>query len=180
MVDVIAAYKPGFLTAFQIPDELDPAAPSDFSAYSDYLTETSVALNWNDPDTLVNGESISDFSVIIERDGDEIAVVNQGVESYADEGLSAEETYSYTVYAELTENDSASVMVSASVICGGSPVPSAPENFAVEASDTAVTLSWTNPAEQIDGTPLDDLSAIRIYRNGELLTDVETSDAGMR
>ena len=178
MVDVIAAYKPGFLTAFQIPDALDPAAPSDFSAYSDYLTETSVALNWNDPDTLVNGESISDFSVIIERDGDEIAVVNQGVESYADEGLSAEETYSYTVYAELTENDSASVMVSATVICGGSPVPSEPENFAVEASDTAVTLSWTNPAEQIDGTPLDDLSAIRIYRNGELLTDIETSDAG--
>jgi hypothetical protein len=69
-------------------------------------------------------------------------------------------------------------MVSATVICGGSPVPSAPENFAVEASDTAVTLSWTNPAEQIDGTPLDDLSAIRIYRNGELLTDIETSDAG--
>jgi len=178
MVDMIAVYKPGYLSAYQIPDELDPAAPSDFTAYSDYLTPTSVSLTWGDPDTLVNGETITDFSIIVERDGDEMAVVIQGVESYSDDGLTDGQTYSYSIYAELAENDSASLFVSASVICGGSPEPSSPEDFLVEASDTAVTLSWTNPAVQVDGTPLDDLSAVRIYRNGEFLTDVETSDAG--
>ncbi len=178
MVDIIAAYKPGFLSAYQIPDELDPVAPSNFSAYSDYLTPASVSLTWSDPDTLVNGETITDFSVIVERDGDEIAVVSQGVEGYTDDGLTDGATYSYMIYTELTENDSASVIVSTSVICGGSPMPSPPEDFLVEALDTAVTLSWTNPAAQVDGTPLDDLSAIRIYRNGEFLTDIETSIAG--
>lgn len=178
MVDMIVAYKPGFLTAYQSPDALDPATPSGFTAYSDYMTPTAVALSWNDPDTLMNGDLITDFSIIVTRDGDEIAEVNPGIESYMDDGLVDGQSYSYSLYTSLTENDSTSMVISTSVVSGGSPIPSGPEDFTVVTSDTAVTLNWTNPSTQVDGTPLDDLFAIRIYRNGTFYSEVETVDSG--
>lgn len=53
--------------------------------------------------------------------------------------------------------------------------PSAPADFTVEAGEQGAlhaSLSWVNPGETMDGQDLDDLDAINIYRDGQLIHSV--------
>ena len=159
-------------------DAFDPQSVENLSAYSNYTTPTSVELQWTDPSTLVNGDPITDFYVVIYRDEVQVTEVPQGVETYVDQGLVDGQLYSYDVFTRLTENDSLSYVRSTEWICGGSPVPSPPEDFAGSVEGGVITLSWTNPTTQIDGTPLDDLASILIYRNGDYFSEVSTTEAG--
>ncbi|MFQ6608833.1 MAG: choice-of-anchor B family protein [Fidelibacterota bacterium] len=162
----------------QLADDLDPNPVEHLTAYSDYSTPTSIALTWEDPTLLAGGGDIPPFTVVIERDSVVVAEVSAGTESYVDGGLVDGEYYFYTLFVRLTESDSTSIISAADAICGGSPVPSFPENFSGSEEGGIITLSWTNPTTQIDGTPLDDLAGIYIYRNGNFFANVITSEAG--
>ncbi|MCK6619316.1 MAG: choice-of-anchor B family protein [Calditrichaceae bacterium] len=152
-------------------DPLDPNPPANISAYSDYTTPTSIALNWDDPATLFNGTPLSpaEFTVEILRDGAPVASVPGGAQQYTDGGLSDGQLYEYTLYAKLIANDSTSQAKTVSWHAGGSPFPSAPENLACAATASSAILTWDDPATQADGTPLDDLDHINVYRNGNLV-----------
>ena len=149
-------------------DPLDPDPPANLAAYSDYTTPSSISLTWNDPTNYFNGDTLlpGDFTIEIERDGAPVASVAAGNGQYSDGGLNDGQLYQYAVYAKVTATDSTSQVVEVEWHAGGSPVPAAPDNLAGTGSAVAAVLTWSDPATQSDGTPLDDLAEIRIYRNG--------------
>ncbi|MCB0296278.1 MAG: hypothetical protein KDG51_13815, partial [Calditrichaeota bacterium] len=56
---------------------------------------------------------------------------------------------------------------------GGSPVPAAPANLVCDGSSTVdAVLTWNDPTTQNDGTPLDDLDSLRIWRDGVVVATV--------
>jgi subtilisin family serine protease len=167
IIDVYAAY-------LALIDLLDPKPPVNFTAYSDYLTPSSMLLSWEDPTNFENGDTLltSQFTIEVERDDGFIASVPGGSETYTDNGLTDGQLYNYTIYAKVITNDSTSFEVETSWYAGGSPFPAPPENLAVVGTTTDATLTWTDPTTQADGTPLDDLAEIRIYRNGTYIATV--------
>ncbi len=59
--------------------------------------------------------------------------------------------------------------------------PDAPADFSVTPGDEGAlnaTLAWTNPTHTIDGAMLDDLDAINIYREDELVHTITDPEAG--
>ncbi len=165
LIDVYAAYK-------MHAGDMNPKAPQNVSAFSDYTTPTSVSLSWDAPTYFVNADTLINFAIDIRRDGQLIQSVNQGVENFTDSGLNDGQLYAYSIKARDVETDSVSMEVVASAFCGGSLSPASPENVKCVYSGTSATLSWTDPTQQSDGTALDDLDKIFIYRYGELIDNV--------
>lgn len=159
-------------------DTLDPNAPTNVSAYSDYQTPTSISLAWTNPTTLVNGQPIGPFVIRVLRNGAQVAEVDSPGTSYIDTNLVNGTLYTYDVMTRLTANDSLSPAVRTSWIAGGSKIPGRPTGLTVSGtSATGYKLRWTNPSRQMDGTPLNDLDGIRVYRNGSLLTTLTRTSA---
>ncbi len=167
---------------FTLADPGDPNPPTDVTAFSDFTTPNSIALSWTDPVTLVDGTPLNagDFTIEIERDGAFIASVTGGTESYVDAGtllrsraangtLIDGQLYTYTLRTKLVSNDSLSIPATASAYAGGAPTPAAPTNLACSNTETTAILSWDDPTTQVDGTALDDLDSLRIYRDGALV-----------
>ena len=52
--------------------------------------------------------------------------------------------------------------------------PGVPTNFTVEPNggDLIASLSWTNPAVQVNGDPLTDLDGVFVYRDGTMIADL--------
>ena len=149
-------------------DPTDPNPPTNVTAYSDYTTPSQMALNWSDPTTLVNGTPINptDFTIEIQRNGSFLISIPGGIGNYTDNGLIDGVLYEYTLHTELIANDSTSVPVTVSWYAGGSPFPAAPTNLLAVGSTTNAVLTWDDPTTQEDGTPLDDLDSIYVYREG--------------
>lgn len=155
-----------------------PKNPSAVSAYSDYETPQSVTLRWTDP-TLRNSESpFAGLRIHIYRDGSFLAAVDSGVGAYTDDGLTIHQLYEYSIRAVIPAESSSVVTVSA--YAGGHAQPEGVTGFAALDGTDGVHLTWTNPSTQMDGTPLNDLAAIEIYRDGSLVASVlqGPSDSG--
>ncbi|MBI4548299.1 MAG: choice-of-anchor B family protein [Ignavibacteriae bacterium] len=155
-----------------------PNIPSAFKAYSDYQTPTSITLTWNDPGTLISGDTLTNFKIHIYRDGALIAQVDSGVEVFIDTGLILHQRYTYRIRA-VTPDDSSSTVV-ASAYAGGAAQPHAATNFSIQDATDGIRLSWKNPSTQIDGTPLNDFASVDIYRDGSLYGSIPqtSSDTG--
>ncbi len=149
-------------------DPLDPRAPLNLQAYSDYTTPNAIRLSWEDPEALVNGTALSpaDFSIEIERDGTALATVAGGTGEFIDDGLIDGRAYTYRVYTRVLATDSTSLPVGTSWIAGGSPVPSPPQITTLRGNAQQVQIYWQNPRRNIDGTPMDDLAAVRLFQDG--------------
>ncbi|MCB0306697.1 MAG: S8 family serine peptidase, partial [Calditrichaeota bacterium] len=171
---LVNAYAAYLQAKAELSDPGDPNPPTNADAYSDFNTPTAIDLTWDDPTTLFNGDPLSpsEFTIEIERDGANVASVSGGTGQYTDTGLNDGQLYNYVLFAKLIANDSTSLPVDASAYAGGSPVPAAPENLSGSATTTEAQLSWSDPATQSDGTPLDDLDHINIYRNGVVVASV--------
>ncbi|MFN0157905.1 MAG: S8 family serine peptidase [Bacteroidota bacterium] len=152
-------------------DPLDPSSPSGVKAFSDFSTPTSISLSWTNPTTLFNGDPITPFVTQIMRETLLVAEAPMTDSSFVDTGLVDGQLHSYTLRTRLLANDSLSNELYASWIAGGSPIPRAPTGLSVIGSaDSGYTVRWTNPSRQLDGTRLDDLAGIRLYRNDTLVT----------
>jgi hypothetical protein len=99
-------------------DPLDPNPPTNFVAFSDEMTPTSMLLTWDDPTTYVNGNPLTNFTIEIERDGVFLTSVSSGTETYTDMGLTQYTEYIYDIYAK-DNLDSTSSPVSATWMAGG-------------------------------------------------------------
>ena len=158
-------------------DADDPLPPTNFSAYSDYTMADQMLLTWSDPTSYVNGNPLTNFSIVIARDGSVIDTVASGVQTYTDTGLTDGTEYTYTIWA-VDSVDSASSTVEASWIAGGAHQPNPPTNFAlVDLGGGTYRAYWTNPSTNVDGTPMDDFDAINLYEDGTLLTSFTRSPA---
>ena len=144
-----------------------PHAPAGFAAYSDYTTPTSVHLTWTDPTTLISGEPLTNFDVHVYRDGALVAVVDSGVQQYTDSGLDTHQFYAYSISAVIASDSSS--RTNDSVYAGGHAVPEPVSQFTVDDGPDAIHLTWRNPSRQLDGTPLNDLAYVLIYRDGAIL-----------
>jgi MAM domain-containing protein meprin/A5/mu/flagellar hook capping protein FlgD/HYDIN/CFA65/VesB family protein/BACON domain-containing protein len=163
---------PFLIEGSDLGDPTDPSPPTDFTAYSDYATPTSMLLNWTDPTTLFNGTPMntSDFTIEVERDGAFVTSVAGGTRQYTDMGLTDGQLYNYEIYAKLIANDSTSSPVNASWTAGGSLVPDGPTALSItDATGGDLNANWTNPSTQTDGTPFDDFTGVYLYENGTLL-----------
>jgi hypothetical protein len=173
-----------FVSPIAYSDPDDPNPPTGVSAYSDYLTPTSIALAWTDPTTYSNGSPLTNFSINIYRDNVFLTNVDQGIQALVDGGLTDGVEYDYTLRAKDDGTDSLSLAVDVSWTAGGSVTPAPPTGLSCTADTASATLTWTNPTTQSDGTPLDDFAGIRIYRNNVLITTIalaesDTGDVGM-
>lgn len=166
-----STFHPDFWAAIQSSGMLVPLPPGDFTAYSDYTTPTSMLLTWSDPTQYVIGDTLlaEDFTIQIERDGVLVDSVDGGTGQYLDQGLNDGQEYFYEIYAQLKTNHVSSTRVQFSWIAGGSPIPQPPTNFTLAGNQQQVTLFWTNPTTNIDGTPMDDFAGINLYQNGDLV-----------
>jgi len=166
---VIDVYKAYFVNQF--PGT--PKHPGNFTAYSDYLSPSSVNLTWTDPVELVGGGALVNFEIRIWRNNEFLTSISPDEEMYSDEGLTDGQNYQYEIFSFDLDTDSLSLGVVTSVYCGGSPVPAQPENINATYDElTGVTITWSDPATQIDGTPLDDLDKIYVYHNEEWIAEV--------
>ena len=158
---------------------IGPASPTDATAYSDYQTPTSIQLDWIDPQTLANGDTLlpGEFHIYIERDGVFIDSVAGGTEIYLDSGLNDGQEYDYLIYAKLDTIGVVSPAVELSWIAGGSPVPNPPEQVAISNQGNQILFSWQNSSENIDGTPMDDFAGINLYRDSLLVTSLVRTSA---
>jgi len=152
-----------------------PRSPSGFTAYSDYATPSSAQLAWTDPTTTVAGDTLTALEIRLYRDRAFITSIPPGTESFSDTGLALHTRYDYTIDA--LGNGDTSAPVSMSVFAGGAAASSIPGGFALSDGAEGVHLSWTNPSNQTDGTPLNDLAAIEIFRDGAQVAEVSVSSA---
>jgi predicted small secreted protein len=151
-----------------------PAGPTNLTAYSDYLTPTSIQLNWEDPTQLANGDPLSpsEFHILLERDGMVIDTIQSGIEQYTDTGLNDGREYHYTIYAKLDSVQIISPVVEAAWIAGGSPIPMPPFNVAIANLGNLVKLTWTNNSVNVDSTPMDDFIGIKLYRDSIMVNSL--------
>lgn len=164
IIDVWAAYQ-------ALADSADPNPPTNVKAYSDYTTPTSMLLTWTNPTAIVGGDSIGSFVIRILRDSVQIVEVPSPDTSYVDTGLTDGTLYRYTLQTRLLADDSLSQTAGVEWTAGGDRMPQGPTNLSVSGtSASGYTIRWTIPSRQVDGTPLDDLAGIRLYRDGGLVS----------
>lgn len=154
-----------WVDAHQILDSI-PQAPGTFRASSDYRTPHSVHLEWSDPLRCVNGRPVSDLRLHLYRNSAFIAEIDSGVQVFTDSGLAAHQLCIYSLRAVIM--DDSSTIVSAAAYAGGHATAMPPTSFAVRDSGTGIVLEWKNPSRQLDGTALNDLAFVLMYRDGVL------------
>ncbi len=157
----------------------DPLPPSGISAYSDYSTPTTIHIQWNDPMKRRDSTLLTNFEIHIYRDYVLVAVVDTGIQSYDDIGLVNHQRY---VYMLLTSSGSdSSISDSVAIIAGGSAYPQSPSQFSVRDRADGISLTWKNPSRQTDGTPLNDLAYVLLYRDDILFDSISqtSSDTGL-
>lgn len=171
VIDVYQAYIEN-----AVPE--NPRPSKNFEVYSDYTMTSSVIITWTDPTSLVNGNPLDNFEILILRDSLLIATVESGVESFNDSGLTDGQLYLYEIQTKDLNSENLSIKYTKQTFAGGSPIPSPPQNLVSNYSGFGdVSLNWTDPVSQNDGTPLDDLAKIFIYRGDDLIDSV---DAGIQ
>lgn len=163
MDSLVAIYKPGLLEGLVAT----PNPPANLAAFSNYTTPTSMQLSWDDPTTLVTGDTLEAgfYHIHVQRDGAWIDSVQSVVEQYVDTGLVDGQEYTYTIYAKLDSNGVSSQAISASWIAGGSPVPAPPVFFAIAGNQQQVKIYWTSAAVNVDSTTMDDYAGVILYQN---------------
>jgi hypothetical protein len=173
-----STFHPAFWDAI-IAGRHNPNPPVECSAYSDYTTPTSMMLTWTDPTQLVNGDplNVGDFEVIIERNGLVVDSVAGGTGQFIDSGLNDGEEYQYVIYAKITASGAKSIPAQTTWIAGGSPIPATPVDQNIHGNPNEITLTWSNPTENVDGTAMDDFAGIRLYQDNLLAATFSRSPA---
>jgi hypothetical protein len=165
VIDVYAAYLANVVFD-------NPRAPIAVKAYSDYTMPTSVQLTWSDPAKYEDGNPLTNFDIVIRRDNQLIDNVASGIGSYTDNGLTDNQHYKYQIQSRDLTTESMSIPIEISVYAGGSPFPSQPDSLKYEYNNSHINLFWHDPVTQTDGTLLDDLEKIYIYRDSNLVDSV--------
>lgn len=147
-----------------------PPPPSSVAAYSDYRTPTSIRLTWVDPGSDESGSPLPDFDVRIRRVGGPIDSVAPGVGEFTAVGLVDRSWYEFELRTRLVATGEESAPVVVGWHAGGHPVPGPPLNLFVDVATS--TLHWTHASVQADSTPLDDLSGVSVYRNGNFFARI--------
>ncbi|HZY09808.1 MAG TPA: T9SS type A sorting domain-containing protein, partial [Bacteroidota bacterium] len=149
-----------------------PKSPTQLQGFSDFSTPTSIQLTWQDPHQTILDDTLNNYNLQLYRNAGLIAQVDSGVQSFLDSGLVNHQYYTYTLRAKNLSTGDLSAPIQISDYAGGHPQPKSPTLFGSRDASDGAELSWKNPSEQIDETPLNDLAYILIYRDGFLYDSI--------
>ncbi len=166
-----------YVSPFTLSDPSDPKPVTAASAYSDYTSPSSMDIVWTDPTEFSNGDPIDTFVVDIYRADTLRGTVPKGTEFFTENGLIDGTQWTYKLKVRHYPTDSLSITTeTAPWYVGGHPVPNGATNLQVTSDVSSAYLKWHNPTTNLDGTPIDDLDSIRIFRNGVHIANVEYTD----
>jgi hypothetical protein len=155
-----------------------PQSVTNLSA-STSCSDPTVTLAWTDPTQTTTRQQLTDFSIIIKRNGAQIGTVAKGAQTYSDETAVAGTSYTYTVI--VSDGSATSLPAPCTIIAGNGVIPGVPSAFRCRPVTGGVEVSWINPATHTDGTPLCDLAVAYIYSDTLLIDSVALtpSQAGL-
>lgn len=138
-------------------------------------------LTWRNPALMetVFGRPILNYTLLLSRDGVKLAELPAGTTSYADDGRQIDTTYDYTV--RVVVGPDTSVARNVSFRASDARLPAGPVIIAADGFLPQVQIETRLPAVRADSvSPLENLRAIRIYRDGVLLREqsLASSDTG--
>ena len=176
VIDVYAAYE--YLMYGPAPN-----GPRNLVAYSDYSTPNSMTLTWQDPSTVITGDPLGtgDFHIYILRDSALVDSVPGGSGQYVDFGLNDGQEYHYSIYARMDSSGASSIWAETDWIAGGSPIPQMPTEVEIFGNQNSISVFFRTPSRNMDGTPMDDLAGINLYRDSVLVETLPmtSADTGM-
>lgn len=141
---------------------------------------TEARLSWiNPPLETAFGLPVEDYSLVLERDGEVIAELPSGTTTYAEQDLTLEQEYTYRI--RVVVDADTSVARTVDFRSGGAKQSGRPLIGDVVQYRPTVEFSLTLPGVRADSvTPFTNLAKYRIYRDGELVreVDVDPTDTG--
>ena len=137
-------------------------------------------LTWNDPELETTfGLPLTDFKVLLLRDGDSLALLDRGVESFVDDGRTIGEVYEYSAFV-VTARDT-SVIRTVEFEAGKARLPAGAVVENVSEYRPTIAIDILLPAVRADSiTPLGNLDRYKVYRDDSLIAErsVARSDSG--
>lgn len=176
----IAAWNGKFYPCFWMPDSpngamatndtyvaivtIGPQPIRDLRIENTYQNPTQAVLTWINPTQTMLGEPLSTYSVIIRRNGQQIAQLPAGTTTYTDVGLSDGEEYHYEIIVR-TDDGLESNPVEGRIITGGALEPMPPTDIVAKPHADGIEVIWTNPSEHVDSSYFHDFERIVFYAN---------------
>lgn len=152
-----------------------PRPPQNVSFENTFQEPNRIVINWDDPETNMLGGPMNDFKVIISKDGEEIAEVDKGVETFTDNSLVDGEHFTYYLKTRIPSGQESNP-VSISGVAGGALKPMPPTELIARPNENGILLSWLNPETHIDNSYFSDFEKVIIY-DAEDETELATVDA---
>ncbi|MCK6602875.1 MAG: NF038122 family metalloprotease [Bacteroidetes bacterium] len=171
--------------------------PTQFRAFSDFETPTSMKVSWLNPESFYDGRIATDFKLVLLQNGAPIQEYSSpeiGAEqSLTVVGLTPGASYTYEMLPIHTVSGDTGISASFLRIAGGSLAPAASESIPAVNNGTTSIFSLTVPARHNDGTRLHNLSGYQITRvrdkavftgtlnpadTGKVITFIDTAPVG--
>lgn len=152
-----------------------PKPPDSLRYVNSYLEPNKVVLYWLDPKENLLGGNLGNFKVWIYRNGNKIAEVEKGVQTFTDTQASDGETYTYALKV-VEESGLQSPLVSVTLVAGGSLEPNVPQIIYARPNEGGIILSWQNPSRHTDGSFFHDYESLEVYQGEQLLYTVPKKD----
>ncbi len=150
-----------------------PQPVENMAVRSEFALLTRATVSWEDPELETTfGIPIDDYNILLRRDGALIATLERGVEEYVDDGRTIGQIYEYEAVVA-TENDT-SVARMVEFTAGAARLPSGPVTRSIAQYRPTVGIELLLPTVRADSiTPLGNLHAYRVYRDGQLIAEEE-------
>ncbi len=138
-----------------------PRGVENLNAESIITDAVKVRLTWENPQTNLLGSNLGNYSIILSKDGNQIAELPEGTTEYIDEDIEDGKSYKYEILIKDDKDrisDKQYVMVDA----GGSIFPLRPYDITYMPNETGFELTFSVPDTAIDGTEFRDFDRIDI------------------
>ncbi len=171
-----SSYQYGTLDLFTALISSAPKPPTNFKAISQMASDAvKVKLTWTNPTQDMLGGNLTDYTLHIFRDGNEIVTLPAGTAEYIDGTVTDGQSYFYQLRTE-TPNGDKSPFLDATIFAGGSEKPAPPTLPLAKPAEDGVVLYWTNPSTSVDGSDIRDLVKINVYSEGVIIATAEAGN----
>lgn len=160
-----------------IVDIRQPYPVENFRVGSRLADLTEATLRWeNPPMQTLFGLPITDYTLVLERDGDFLAELPAGTTQYVEGGLTVDQEYKYSI--RVAVGGDTSVSRSVDFRSGGAKGAGTPIVQGITQYSQTLEFQLLVPGVRADSvTPFENLAGYRIYRDGTLVRQVNLTPA---
>ncbi len=152
-----------------------PKPPDSLRYVNTYLEPNKIILKWKDPTENQLGGVLGNFKIHIFKEGNKIAEVEKGIETYTYENLVDGEYFSFSLKT-VDETGLESPLVTISGVAGGALQPLPPEIVSAKPNEGGVLLTWQNPSIHTDSSYFHDYELLEIFSDTSKLYTIEKSN----